>query len=216
MYLQSQDYQTIWKLSHNWSGVELGEPNTENLSQDLKTTIQRIMNAAILGRITVRNKRGQIFWDDSVFTLVFDFSHYRKFGKCLRHDIFDPVYLDSLYVKRPEVLSWCQKDYLSQPPIWSLDLEKAVLVNSYDASDDENHNWYDGLTESRKKRVACLEIAKKLWLSDENQTYEEIYSHQIMKQFGNPSSFSFDAFKKWARPFAPEEAKIGGRPIKNK
>lgn len=213
MYLQSEDYQTVWKLSHNWAGIEVTE-SKDNLSEDLKITIHRIMNAAILGRVTVRNKRGQIFMDDSLFTFIFDFSHYRKFGKCLRRDIFDQSYLDSLYVKRPEILSWCLADYLTQPPIWKLEGEKNSATSAYDASDDENQTWYNALTDQRKKRVACIELSKKLWMIHPESSYEKIYNDPRMKQFGNPGIFSFDAFKKWTRPYAPEQIKEGGRPIK--
>ena len=114
------------------------------------------------------------------------------------------------------MLSWCEEDYLNPPPIWQIKNNLLNNPETYDSSDDENLTWYSELTEARKKRVACLELAKKLWLISPNLTYEEIYNHPTMKQFGNPTVFSLEAFKKWSRSFAPDEAKIGGRPIRNK
>lgn len=214
MYLDSHDYQTIWKLAHNWEGLDSDTTNENEIPQNLKITIHRIVNAVMWRNLSVRNRRWQIFADDSLLTFIFDFSHYRKCGKCLKSNYFSKSYLDSLYVKRPEVIAWCQKDFLPIPSIWQLG--KIVVPNDkYDSSDDDNHSWYNELSERRKQRISCLEMARKLWLINPQQTYEDVFNHPTMKQFGNPSVFSFDAFKKWSRPFAPEHATTGGRPNRN-
>lgn len=216
MYLDSHDYQTIWKLAHNWNGVDPETTDENNLPLDLKATIQRIMGAVDQRRLTLRNRRFKVFMDESLFIYLIDFFHHRKFNKCLRSDIFIKSYLDSLYVRRAEVLNWCQKDFLTPPPIWQLEKPVINSEDKYDSSDDENEGWYNDLSDRRKQRVVCLDMAKKLWLINSEQSYEEIYNHPTMKQFGNPNVFSLEAFKKWSRPFASEYAKTGGRPIKNK
>ena len=216
MYLDTHDYQTIWKLAHNWSNADLEYSDEVSLTPEVKFFIQRIMIAINQGKITVRNRRYRIFQDDSLFNFVFDFSHFRKFNQCLKKDIFIKAYLDSLYLRRSEVLSWCEIDFLSPPPVWQLKSSESNNPEVYDGSDDENDSWYNELSDNRKKRIACLELARKLWLISPHLTYEEIYKHSTMKQFGNPNVFSFSAFKKWARPFAPDQIKVGGRPIRNK
>jgi len=217
MYLDSHDYQTIWSLAHNWTNLEPESTDQNNLPSDTKIAIHRIMSAILGSKLTVRNKTFQIFLDDSFLNFIFDFSHYRKFSQCLKRDVFNKSYLDSLYVKRPDVIAWCQSDFLTIPSIWQLRVQDNLQnASEYDASEDENEGWYADLSDRRKQRVACLEMAKKLWLINPSQTYEEIYNHSTMKLFGNPNVFSLDAFRKWSRPFATEYAKTGGRPIKNK
>lgn len=215
MYLDSQDFQTVWYLAHNWCDADPEITDENNLPGNLKITIQRIMNAIMWNHLRVRTRRWRIFTDESILTFILNFSHYRKFNQCLRGNVFNKAYLNSLYVKRPEVLAWCQKDFLAAPPIWGLE-KNLDVENKYDTSDDENEGWYNDLTERRKQRVACLELAKKLWLIYPDKSYEQIYNDPTMKRFGNPNVFSLDAFKKWARPFAPEQIKEGGRPSKIK
>lgn len=212
MYIETEDYQTIWNLSHNWVGQnpELTDPN--NLSKDLQFVIQRLLAAIMRNNLPAKGKKLAIFSDDSIFTIVFDARHFYRIYKCIHNDIFNKSYLNSIYVRRANVIDWCKKEYIDLPPIWKLEDGKLPNVEvTYDSSDDENVGWYNDLTDQRKKKVVCLDIANKLWLIDPNQTYEEIYNHKTMKQFGNPTVFSFNAFKKWSRPFASEYAKVGGR-----
>ena len=210
MYLDSKDFQTVWNLAHNWTGDDPESTDPQALSQEVKESIYRIMAAIFRSDLPARTKRFPIFEDESFFTFVFDFGHLLRFRKCLRNDTFDKHYLNSIYVRRPGVLAWCEKEYLDPPPIWRLN-GQTPPASVPDESDDENQGWYDDLTEQRKHRVGCLEVAKRLWTIDPGQTYVQIYSHPDMKKYGNPSSFSLDAFKKWSRPFASDYAKSGGR-----
>jgi adenylate kinase family enzyme len=217
MYLDSHDYQTVWKLAHKWCGVNCNEFNEDELPEEVRLYIHRILAAINSKKITVRNKSMQIFHEETWVDFIFDLKHHIKINRCLKKDIFVKEYLDSLYVKRSEVLSWCINDFLEPPFIWRTENSFGVQVsNFYDSSDDDNEGWYNELTERRKQRVACLEMAKKLWTINASQSYEQIYNHPVMKQYGNSNVFSLDAFKKWARPFAPDQIKEGGRPIKNK
>lgn len=217
MYVESDDFQTVWNLGHNWTSLDPDSTDLNNLPKDLKFAIQRILAAILRDDLPARGKKLAIFNDDSIFTFAFDFRHFYRIYKCIHRDVFNKAYLNSIYVKRAPVLDWCKKEYLDPPPCWQIEDKKLIEDDSaYDSSDDENEGWYNDLSDRRKKRVACLEMAKKLWLINPEQTYEEIYNHQTMKQFGNPNIFSLEAFKKWSRPFSSEYAKIGGRPIKNK
>lgn len=210
MYLDSKDYQTVWNLAHNWAGIDPDSTDSQVLPQEIQQSIHRIVSAMVRGDLPARTKWFGIFIDDSFFTFLFDFRHYRRIHKCLHGDVFDKPYLNSIYVRRPGVLAWCEKEYLDPPPIWRLN-EGATPTLVADELDDENQGWYDDLTDQRKRRVGCLEMAKKLWTLDPDQTYAKIYNHPDMKKYGNPSSFSLEAFKKWSRPFASEYAKSGGR-----
>lgn len=213
MYLDNNDYQTVWRLAHNWAG---GDPDTnyaDKLPTELTEAIHRLMHAAYNRAILIRNRKRAFFLDESFLSSVFDFNHTNRFLKCLRKDVFDKAYLDAIYVKRGDVLRWCQKEFYEPPPVWRLaETSSAPVLTNESADDDKETDWYENLTPARKQRVACLELAKKLWKINPNQTYEEVFRHSDMIQFGNPQVFSLNSFKKWAREFAPDPAKIGGRP----
>lgn len=217
MYIESDDFQTIWNLGHNWTGHDPESTNPKNLPKDLQVVIQRLLSAIMRNRLPARGKKLAILMDDSIITAIIDFRHIYRIYQCIHNDVFDKTYLNSVYVRRANLIDWCKSEYLESPPVWNIEDKKLPSVDkAYDSSDDENESWYNDLTDRRKQRVACLEIAKKLWLIDPSKSYEKIYNDPSMKQFGNPGVFSFEAFKKWARAYAPEQVKEGGRPIKNK
>lgn len=211
MYLDSKDYQTVWQLAHNWVGVDPVTSESEQISDELKNAIHRLMHAAINQVIPSRTRRFILFMDDSFFTMVVDFRHSMKFRKCLRKDEFDKVYLNSIYLKRGDVLRWCLSEYLIPPPIWQVADFGIVKSNELiDDSDDDKDGWYDKIPERRKQRIACLEIAKQLWKDNPELSYKAVHEHPAMTRYGYGKSFSFDTFKKWARPYASEFAKQGG------
>lgn len=211
MYLDSKDYQTIWQLAHNWVGAEPEKTDLNSMDEDLKHSIHRLMSAAVSRAIPSRTRRLLLFMDDSFFTLVFDFRHFRRFSKCLRHDVFDKAYLNSIYLKRGDVLRWCQSEFLAPPPIWKVvELDTPKSNEQLDDSDDDKDGWYDKISDRRKQRIACLEIAKQLWKENPELSYKAVHEHQSMTRYGYGKSFSFDTFKKWARPYASEFAKLGG------
>lgn len=211
MYLDSKDYHTVWQLAHNWVGADPEKSDPHQLSDELKHSIHRFMSAAINRAIPSRTRRFQLFMDDSFLSLLFDFRHFKKFSNCLRNDEFDKAYLSSIYLKRGDVLRWCQSEFLSPPPVWQVDEVAANKANEQiEDSDDDKDNWYDKTSERRKQRITCLEIAKQLWKENPELSYKEVHSHPVMTRYGYGKSFSFDTFKKWARPYASEFAKQGG------
>jgi len=212
MYLDSKDYQTVWQLAHNWVGADPEKNDSNLLSDELKHSIHRLMSAALNQAISSRTRRFALFTDDSFFTFVFDSRHTSKFLKCLRNDEFDKSYLSSIYLKRGDVLRWCQSEFLSPPPIWQVEnLDAPKFNEQIDDSDDEKDNWYGNLSDRRKQRIACLEIAKQLWQENPELSYKEVHSHPVMTRYGYGKTFSPDTFKKWTRPYASEYAKQGGK-----
>ncbi|WP_292993176.1 hypothetical protein [Nitrosomonas sp.] len=205
----SPDFKTVWRLAHDWIGADPDKTDPSAISPELRTAIHRLMHAMYSREISARWKGWRIFIDDSFISSVFDFFHDLRFIQCLRSNKFNKAYLDSLYVKRNEVINWCiNVARLEPPPCWATTkLQSTEAVDT----DDENKNWYDGLTERRKRKIGCLELARKLWEENPKQSYDQIRNHPIMKQYGNPSVFTQDTFQNWAKNYASEFAKKGGR-----
>lgn len=209
MYLDSkEDYQTVWQLAHNWVDADSGRSDPTALSNDLKEAIHRLMSASINKNISVRTRRIKIFTDESFLSVVFDIPHLRRFWKCLRNNEFDKAYLDSLYLKRGDVLRWCQNEFLSPPRIWKT---KENIHSNDGEVDDENNQWHERLTDRQKSIVTCLEIAKRLWKENPALFYEEVYNHPDMIRQDKPRVFTLKSFKRWSKEFASEAAKAKGR-----
>lgn len=208
MYLDSKDFQTVWQLAHNWVGVSPDKSDPNALSAELKEAIHRLMSAAMNRAISVRTRKFGFFTDESFFSFIFEFHHFRRFWKCLRGDVFDKTYLDSIYLKRGDVLRWCQNEFLPPPPIWK---SEQISGTANDESDDENAQWHKRLTDRQRRVITCLEIAKRIWQENPVLFYEDVYNHPDLIKQDKPRTFTLDSFKRWAREFAPEAAKAAGR-----
>ena len=119
MFLDGGDFQTVWRLAHNWVNADPDTSDVNSLSPELIQAIHRLMIAMRNRDIAARTKRTAFFQDDSFLSIIFDFYHYLKFRNCLTIGKFDKAYLDSLYVRRGDVLSWCDKERIASPALWA-------------------------------------------------------------------------------------------------
>lgn len=78
--------------------------------------MHRLMHAMYSREISTRWKGYRIFLDNSFLSTIFDIYHDLKFIQCLRKSKFDKDYLCNLYVKRNEVIKWCNEVILLDPP----------------------------------------------------------------------------------------------------
>jgi len=215
MHVENNPYfKTVWQLAHNWAGEEADKTDPSAISPELRIAIDRLIRAIGSKEISARWKGYRIFFDESFISFIFDFRHVIRFYRFIMHNNISKEYLDNLYVKRNEVIHWCEKvALLNPPPCWSLNqiTTTAQTTDTTAKKDDENQNWYYELTDRRRQITGCLELAKKLWKENPNQTYDEIRSHTVMQQYGNPSVFTPESFRNWAKNIASDQAKKGGR-----
>lgn len=204
------DFKSIWQLAHDWAGEESDKTDPNAISSELRISIDRLLRAIGSKEISGRWKGYRIFLDDSILSSIFDIRHILRFYWWIMFNKSSKYYLDNLYVKRNEVIIWCDKiALLDPPPCWAK--SQITVTGQTIDSEDENINWHDEMTDRRRKITGCLELAKKLWEENPNQSYEQIYNHSIMRKYGNPSIFSPESFQKWAKDYASDYAKRGGR-----
>lgn len=209
------DFETVWQLAHNWIGAEPNKTDTNNISSELRIAIHRLMHAMYCREITTRWKGYRIFLDNSFFSIIFDFYHDLKFIQCLRKSKFDKTYLNKLYVKRNEVIKWCNEVILLDPPSCWATKDLSSIVHSVNEKEDSDTSWYDKLTELRRRKVICIGLAEQLWQKNPDLTYKEMHEHEIMKDLGYSSKFNFKNFKTLVRPVASVPAKLPGSPLKS-
>ncbi|SFF15026.1 hypothetical protein [Nitrosomonas sp. Nm166] len=213
------DFKTIWQLAHDWAGEKPDQTDPNAISPKLRLYIDRLIRGIGSKEISARWKGHRIFIDESFLTFVFDLRHFIKFYIWVMFNKFSKDYLDNLYVKRNEVIIWCDRvALLEPPPCWSHKKLAAIdYVNSESVDpDDENNGWYHKITERRRQRVVCIELAKQLWELNPNLSYEEMQNHSIMQQFGYSSTFSSKSFKNLVRSVASVSAQSPGAPAKSK
>lgn len=190
MFLDSKDFQTVWQLAHHWVNADPNETDCDELPPELKDAIHRLMFAISNKDITARTKRWIILLDDSIFMIALDSFHRVKFYHCLKRNIFNKPYLDSLYVKRDEVIDWCMKAYLVPPPCWALENSPVSQANSILAITNRPRS-------EETDRFVCQTIAITLWMLDSDIHPMYIVRSKVMQRIGNGRHYTQDTIKKW-------------------
>jgi len=215
--IKGKDFKSIWQTAFLWLNLDPDKSDPANIPQEAAELIHKIILGYLKKVLVLRRRSGRRVPVDSLVFLFRDENFYRvKLWDCLSKGIYDKEFLSGLYLERANLLQWCEKEFIPFPSFWMPQLEEDNSSGSLTDADDENEGWYEALTERRRQRVTCLEVARKLWKINPNRTYEEVFHHSDMKVYGYPNSFSFNSFKKWARAFAPDYAKNGGRRSENK
>lgn len=208
-----QEFLSIWSIAHAWEGLEPELTNAQDIPASIQANMDMLMLAYFRKEIIIRRSNGYRLIGHSLLYSIFlmDKEYMRLSDQLYRKDPLDKEFLDSLYVMRSDILHWCEKEFREPPACW-MPIARTTPVDERAAEDDdESTTWYDKLTDRRKTIVAGLEVAKALWKQNDSLSYDEVYRHPAMTTPGFHRAFSLDSFKKWARPFAPEKVRAGGR-----
>ncbi len=184
MFLDGEDFKSVWQLAHNWAGEDPNKTDVNAISPKLKTAIHRLMHAIVNHEISARSRRRRFFEDDSLLTFAFDSHHYWEFYQCLRKNKFDKDYLNNLYVKRYEVITWCKNvAFLDLPPCWvpTSSSDKQITNN-----DDNNSQAKNEKREAQQQRNAAFQRHKPIanlkkecihyWLQHQNYSNNQAAS----------------------------------------
>ncbi|MCP5246829.1 MAG: hypothetical protein H6937_13110 [Burkholderiales bacterium] len=207
MYLENNpDYMTIWQLAHKWINADPDETDTETISPKLREHIIRLVIAIRNRVITARTRHGVIFENYSFFTVLGDLPHYHKTLRCLIRGVYDKSYLDSIYVKRDEVIDFCIKCYYDLPQCW---MPKQL---NYESITTKENNKYRPDDETAD-RVRCQAIASALWELDSDIHPTHLVRSKILQRFGNGRIYREDTLKRWIAEVDPKKGqRKSGRP----
>ena len=212
-FVQDRDqFLSIWALAHEWEGGNPQESNANDVPGNVRRCIDKLILAYFRKELTLRKANGyRVLGHRFLEKMLGLDKDFDRLWDCLTKGVIDVSFLDNVFVMRSEVLRWCPIEFIDPPLCWSsVQIEVNFDVDEKD-EDSDKAEWYSGLTESRRRKVACLELARYLWSQNETLSYEDVRSHSLMKQAGLHNVFSLVAFKKWSRDFAPEAIKLGGR-----
>lgn len=208
MFLDGEDFKTVWQLAHIWVDEDPSKTDVNAISPKLKTAIHRLMHAMATHEISARSSRRLIFEDDSLWTFITDFIHYLRFYWCLRKSKFNKHYLDSLYVKRYEVIRWCTNIALiDPPPCW---MPKHPLDEQISAKETKNYRPAN----ETEDRIRCHAIASALWELDPAIHPVHMVQSTIMQRFGNGRDYSEGTIKDWIKSADPHKKRKKGPPPK--
>ncbi len=209
MYLDDNpDYKTVWQLAHLWADLDPENTDTKAIPPLLREHIIRLIIAIRNKVITARTRDGVIFEDNSIIFFFKNMSHYFKTRICLSWGVFDKSYLDSLYVKREEVIDLCIKSYCDFPPCWT---PKRLLYESITAKETKNYRPAN----ETEDRIRCQAIASTLWELDSSIHPNHIARSKILQRIGNGAQYDISTITDWIAEFDPQkDYRKPGRPPK--
>lgn len=200
MYLEGEDFQTVWQLAHNWTNADPDTSDPSALPPELMQAIHRLLSAIMIRGIVACTKkisvldndsiRIAILDDESIGTVIFDSIHCVKINRCLRKNRFDKGYLNSIYVKRSEVLDWCDKERIAPPALWATENSSAEQATS--KTTPKNRPKHEDTD-----RLLCQAVALTLWALDPNIHPAHMARSKILRRIGNGRHYNQDTIKKW-------------------
>jgi len=204
------DFKSIWQLAHDWARENPNKTNPSAISFELRLAIDRLIRAIGRGEISANWKGYRILENNSFLTFILDFKHFIKFFLWLIYNKFSKDYLENLYVKRNEVITWCEDVALLNPP--SCWMPKHLLDGQVTAKETKNYRPADEIED----RIRCQAIASTLWALDATIHPQHIVTSKIMKRFGNGKQYNEGTLKSWIAEVDPiKKSRKRGPPPKN-
>lgn len=208
MYLDDNpDYKTVWQLAHHWADLDPEKTDTSEIPPTLREHIIRLVMAIRNRVITVRTRNGVVFEDNSIIAFFEDIPHYLKTRICLSWGVFNKSYLDSLYVKREEVIDLCINSYCDFPPCWT---PKRLPYESVARKETKNYRPAD----ENEDRIRCQAIASALWELDHAIHPIHMVRSKIIQQLGNGRTYDDETIKEWIKSVDPQKKRKKGAPPK--
>ncbi len=201
------DYQTVWQLAHNWADADPDKTDTNAISPKLRENIIRLMLAIRNKKISARTRKRSIFIDDSVISLIVDTPHYLKTLSCLLKDAINKSYLDSLYIKREEVIDLCIRSHYDPPSCW---MPKYLPDGQIITKEAKNYRPANEIED----RIRCQAIASALWELDPAIHPIHMVRSKIIQQIGNGRTYDDETVKEWIKNVDPQKKRKKGAPPK--
>lgn len=120
MYIDSEDFLSLWQLAHQWARFDSDKTDESDLPDQVKLNLERLTAAIMAGRLQSRTKNLVILGDDTFFDILFSARHLYKLFRCRSGKALDKSYLESLFVRRPDFLEWCEKEEYPNADFWVL------------------------------------------------------------------------------------------------
>ena len=197
------DYQTVWQLAHNWADADPDKTDTNAISPKLRENIIRLMLAIRNKKISARTRKRSIFIDDSVISLIVDTPHYLKTLSCLLKDAINKSYLDSLYIKREEVIDLCIRSHYDPPSCW---MPKYLPDGQIITKEAKNYRPANEIED----RIRCQAIANALWELDPAIHPIHMVRSKIIQQIGNGRTYDDETVKEWIKNVDPQKKRKKG------
>jgi hypothetical protein len=205
VFLEGIEYETIWRVVHNWAKIDPDKSDPEALNEFVKARIQLIARAVVKGDLSLRNYNNVPMQDSHwMINMILEYWVFWPLRACYFHNKFNKKILDSHYISRSELFRWCEANYLSFPPFW---LDDNSMSRIPDALKDKPASKRD------KDKAACRALANLLWHIDPHIAPAHMVESEIFQSLGDVAEYKDDkTIKGWIADLDPFKEKRSHRP----
>lgn len=207
MILEGIEFETIWKVAHNWGNQNPETSTPETLNLFVKERLQRITRAIIHKKLSLRKSNSMPLLDNwLLIDLIFEAKVFWPLRNTYYHQKVDKTLLDSVYISRSEVLKWCYEEYLAPPEFWLEDNQFSKIPEKIKDAPASKRS---------KAESTCRAFAKLLWMVDPKIHPKPIAESDALKQFENVKGYQAETIRDWIIDLDPQkETRKTGAPPK--
>lgn len=201
MYIDSEDYRSLWQLAHDWAGVDSQKTDINNLPTQVDLNLKRLASSVMSKVLKARTKSFVIFVDDSFIDLLLSIKHFYKLYRCRSGKSFDKEYLQSIFIRRPDFLEWIEREKYPATDFWVL----TQVAENYKVTNRPKNEIED--------KAVCRAIASTYWDIDENIHPAHMAECKAIKKYGNGAHYEVSTIKDWIADLDPlAKTRKTGRP----
>lgn len=206
MFLEGKDYLNIWEVSHRWAGFDPESTDPNNLPEDVRYYIHKIIEGYLSEELKLRKDNGLRVLRDPLLLFIWSMNtHLNYMWSCLTNDDFNKSKLSKLYVRRREVMRLCQSEEIDPPTFWVKQRQPEITVKA---------NITNRPKEEETDRLLCQAIAATLWTLDPNIHPAHMAKSKVIQRYGQGRSYKdLNTIKKWIAEVDPlKNQRNSGRP----
>ncbi len=207
--LHPNDFRSLWELAHVWEGYNPDQTDPVNLPEPVVDKLQKLIWGYLSGQLVLRRARGWRVYQHDAHLLLFNINRTRvRLADTVTDDTpYDKKFLSGLFVRRAQLLKWCEKEYLTPPKIWAPASLPADSVGRPAIGKHKN--------EAIDKQL-CQAIARALWDVDARIHPAHMAKSKAVLQYGNGGQYKGEnTVKDWVGEVDPlrKERKPGRPPV---
>lgn len=206
MFLEGKDYLSIWEVAHRWAQFDPDATSPEELPEQVRYFIQKIVEGYFAGDLKLRRKNGYAVPREPMYLFFFNFNVWlRQLWRCLTKDEFNKNNLSSIFVRRSELLKLCAKEDVEPPSFWVKQRQPETTTKA---------NITNRPKEEETDRLLCQAIAATLWSLDPNIHPAHMAKSKVIQRYGQGRSYKdLNTIKKWIAEVDPlKNQRNSGRP----
>lgn len=208
-FLLDEDFETLWSVSFRWCNREAPLIESTGIPDDVKQTLYRLIRGFFDKGLNLRLPRGRQVPREPMFLFIKDRNPWRNMlWRCLAKGQFNVPYLSKLYVKRSEVVAWCQAEQIAPPAFWVKSSTKEAEPKRLPLENRRRDEDID--------RLVCQAIARVYWDADPNIHPAHMASARAVALYGNGKLYRDEnTVKAWIAEVDPRKGdRKTGRPEK--